>query len=114
MLEGLYRILVVGRDENDVRRLAIFGQPLGQAQPGQAGHLDIEEDDVGRELVDQAQRIEAVGGLGDDAQLGPGACQLGLQVVQQLRFVVGDQGAGLVDGRFPVSGSRIRSVMPQG
>ena len=47
------------------------GQPRRQVEPGQAGHLDVEEDDVGREFVDQAQRVEAVGGLGDDAQLGP-------------------------------------------
>jgi hypothetical protein len=31
-----------------------------------------------------------------------------------VRFVVGDQGAWLVDGRFSLKGSTMRSVMPHG
>ena len=30
------------------------------------GELDVEEDDVGPELLDQPERLAAVGGLGDD------------------------------------------------
>jgi hypothetical protein len=76
--------------------------------------LDIEEHHIGRLRVDQAQCIEAIGGLADNAQLGPDDGQLRLQVVEQVRLVVGDQGAGMVDGGVSFNGSTRRTVMPQG
>ncbi|HBF49580.1 MAG TPA: hypothetical protein DDX04_03490, partial [Massilia sp.] len=59
------------------------------------------------------QRLDAVGGAGH-AQFGPGLGQLRSEVIQQMRFVVGDQGAGGVDGVTFVSGSSRREVKPQG
>ena len=35
------------------------------------GHLDVEEEDRGRELVHGARRRGAVGGFRDDVELGP-------------------------------------------
>ncbi len=114
MLEGGHRILVVGADEHDMRWLRGAGQAFGQAKSRQAGHLDVEEHHIGRVGVGQTQRVEPVGGFGDDAQFGPGARQQRLQIVRQVRFVVGDQGAGLVDGGFAFKGRRRRTVMPLG
>lgn len=114
MFERFYRVLIMRRDEHDMGRHAVFGQPTGQAHSRQSGHLDVQEDHVRGQLVDQAQCVQTICRLGDDAQLGPRVRQLGLQVSQQVRFVVGDQGAGRVDGRFSLSGSTMRTVMPQG
>ena len=40
-------------------------------EAGQAGHLDIEEQNVGRVLLNRAQRVDAVLRFGAHAQLGP-------------------------------------------
>ena len=61
-------MLVVGGDEHDM------AAPAGLArhfESGRAGHLDIEEDDVGPAFVEQAQRLDAVFGHADDLQFGP-------------------------------------------
>ena len=62
--------MVVRGDEHDVRTVLAGRQPRRHVEPRHAGHLDVEEDDVGRQLVDQAQGVDAVGGLVDDAQSG--------------------------------------------
>jgi hypothetical protein len=68
-----------------------------QVEAVQARHLDVEEQDVGRQLVHEAQRLDAVAGAADDAQFRPGGGQLFFEVGQQVRFVVGKQGADGVD-----------------
>jgi hypothetical protein len=65
-------------------------------------------------LVDQAQRFQPIRGAPDDAQFGPGQRQLSVQVVEQVGFVVGDQGAGMVDGGTVCKGSSRREVRPLG
>jgi hypothetical protein len=94
--------MLVRGGEHHARRPActcrVAGEALGQLQAIQAGHLDVEEGDVGRQFVDQAQRIEAIGGAPGDAQFGPDSSQLAGQVVEQVRFVVGNQGADGFDG----------------
>ena len=45
-VEGVDRVLVVGGDEDDRRRGRERRQHLGQLEPGQAGHPDVEEDRV--------------------------------------------------------------------
>jgi hypothetical protein len=107
-------MLVVRGDEHDVRCLRIAAQSLGKREAGQARHLDVEEHDVGRQFIDQAQGIEPVGSLADDAQCRPGERKLRLQVSAQMGFVVGDQGPWVVDGSVSFSGSIRRTVMPQG
>ncbi len=114
MLECGDRVLVVCCDEHDMWRPGVAGQPFGQAKAGQARHLNIEEDHVGRKLADQAQRVQAIGSLGHDAQFRPDDGQLRLKVLEQVGFVVGDQGPGMVDGSFSFRGSIRRTVMPQG
>jgi hypothetical protein len=98
MLERLQRVRLVRRREHDARRLVVVHEARGEVEAGQAGHLDVEEDDVGREFVDEAQRLDAVAGAPDDAQIGPGGGQLFFKIGQQVRFVVGKQGADGIDG----------------
>jgi hypothetical protein len=93
MLVCLQRVRVVRRREHDARRLAFVREARGEIEAVQARHLDVEEDDVGRQFVHEAQRLDAVGGAPHDAQVGPGAGQLFFQIGQQMRFVVGKQGA---------------------
>ena len=57
-----------------------------------AGHADVEEGDVGTVLLAQRDRLDAVGGLGDDAQFRPDGRQARAQQVAHRRFVVGDHG----------------------
>jgi hypothetical protein len=47
-----------------------FHQAADDAQAVQAGHLDIEEDDVGGVLFDQLDGVEAVIGRSGDVNLG--------------------------------------------
>jgi hypothetical protein len=58
----------------------------------QAGHLDVEEDHVGRQFVDQAQGFDAVGARPITFSSGQ-AGELLFEVGEQMRFVVGEQGA---------------------
>jgi hypothetical protein len=83
--------------EHDARRTLLVDQAGGEIEAVQAGHLDVEEDDVGRQFVDETQRFDAVAGASDDAQFRPGERQLFVEVGQQMRFVVGKQGADGVD-----------------
>jgi hypothetical protein len=84
--------------EHDARRLVVVHEAGGEVEAVQAGHLDVEEDDVGRQFVDEAQRLDAVAGVADDAQRRPGGGQLFFEIGQQVRFVVGKQGADGIDG----------------
>jgi hypothetical protein len=88
----------VRRREHDARRALLVDEAGGQVEAVQAGHLDVEEHDVRRQFVDQAQRFDAVAGAPDDAQVGPGRRQLFFEVGQQVGFVVGEQGADGIDG----------------
>src|SRR5215470_9662308 len=59
-LEGGRGEAVVRRREDDRGRVP---RALEQVDPRQAGELDVEEHEVGPELVDGAHRARAVGGL---------------------------------------------------
>jgi hypothetical protein len=66
--------------------------------------MDVEEDDVRRQFVDEAQRLDAVAGPSHDAQVGPRGGQLFFEIGQQVRFVVGEQGADGFDGGTSING----------
>ena len=68
LLEGGDGVLVVGGHEHDV---ALAARQPRDLEPGHAGHLDVEEQHVGRMLGERARRLDAVGGLGADRELGP-------------------------------------------
>ena len=56
-VERLDRVLLVGGHEHDRRRRPEAGQHLGQLEPGQAGHLDVEEDRVDLGSCEDPQRL---------------------------------------------------------
>jgi hypothetical protein len=85
-------------------------QAARQFEAVQAGHLDVEEDHVGRQFVDQAQGLDAVRRAADDLQFRPGDGELLFEIGQQVRFVVGEQGSGHAGSR----GSSRREVTPAG
>mmetsp|Transcript_53828 Transcript_53828/g.149367 ORF Transcript_53828/g.149367 Transcript_53828/m.149367 type:complete len:254 (+) Transcript_53828:886-1647(+) len=89
--EGLDRVLVIGGHEDDARGAL---DALGHFEAGQARHLDVEEGQVGLQGRDGLGGLDAVGGRADDLQLRPGLGELGLQILHEMGFVVGDQGGG--------------------
>src|SRR5882762_10519219 len=90
LLERGEGVLVVRRHEHDMAAAAQLPRHL---ETGEPGHLDVEEQHVGRMRFDFPQGRDAVAGLRDDVELRPeGAEQLGELLAQQ-RFVLGDDGA---------------------
>jgi hypothetical protein len=87
----------VCRREHDARRILFIDEAGREIEAVQARHLDVEEEDIGRQLVHETQRLDAVAGAADDAQVRPRDRQLFFEVGQQVRFVVGKQGADGVD-----------------
>ena len=67
-------MLVEGGDEDQRRGLVlVLEQPAGHLEAGQAGHLDVEEHDVGLVPLDRVQRLDAVARLADDLDV-PSSC----------------------------------------
>ena len=87
LVEGGDRVLVIGGDEDDMTAPASLARNF---QPGRARHLDVEEHHVGAMLVEQAQRLHAVGRLADDRQFRPELAELFDKLVAQCRFVFSD------------------------
>ena len=67
-------------------------EPAGDGEAVKAGHLEIEEDDVGAEAVDQLDGFESIVGFADDRN----AADLFELLTEDLagdRFVVGNESA---------------------
>ena len=47
-------------------RRAVLDEPVRHLEAVEAGHLDVEKQDVGRQAFDDADGLEAVAGLADD------------------------------------------------
>ena len=62
----------------------------GDLQPRQARQRHVHEEDVGRELSQQAKRVDAIGRFPENAKLGPHAGELGAKLVAQDVFVLDD------------------------
>ena len=90
-VEGVDRVLVVGGDEHDVRRLA---DALGHFQARQAGHADVEEHHLRLVLQESVPRIVAVFGHQHHLGLGPRRAQHGQQALAHQRFVFRNQDLG--------------------
>ena len=56
-LEGLDGVLLVGGHEHDRRRRLKRAEHLGEVEPGEAGHLDVEEDRVDLLGLQHPQRL---------------------------------------------------------
>src|SRR5262249_26536270 len=105
-LKRPYRILVVGRHKNDDRQL-ICSNLFQHPEAVEVGHLDIEEDEVGRVSPDRAQRFAAVRAFADDRELNSAAQQIADAPSRQ-NLVINDQRAYgfhhliFAPGAFPV------------
>ena len=72
-VEGLDRVVVEGGGEDDVGDLEFaFDEFLEDAKAVEAGHLDVEEDEVWRVLLDEIDGFEAVFTLADKGDFGKG------------------------------------------
>ena len=64
--ERIDRVLVEGGHEHELRQDVRLDQPARDLEAGQAGHLDVEEQQVRLQLARRPQRADAVGRLADD------------------------------------------------
>ena len=92
-------------DGGRVGALAHEGCRLDAAQPR---HLDVEEDDVGREVAGEIERLPRAGRLADDMHSGLAGEQV-RQLRPRRRFVVDEQRA---DHR--ATGTSSRTTVPNG
>jgi hypothetical protein len=65
-LERFDGVLVVGGDEDDLRRGVPVEQAARDLEAGQARHLHVEEHHVGLQPLNRRQRFDAVPGVADD------------------------------------------------
>jgi hypothetical protein len=91
-LEGLDRVLVVGRDEYDRRRVLHIGEARYDLEAIEPRHLDIEEHDVGPQLPDRFYGLVPLARFAGDLDAGDRA-ENALQVLARGRFVVDDEDA---------------------
>src|SRR6185436_8455764 len=80
-------VLVVRGGEHDARQPVELGQQVEAAAPR---HLDVEEHEVGRELLDARPRLVDVAGLADDLDGGK-YLEQAPQLAARERFIVDDQ-----------------------
>ena len=64
--ERFNRVLVEGGHEHDSRLHPAREQLPRYLEPGQPGHLHVEQHEIGSQLLDQPDGIDAVAGLPDD------------------------------------------------
>ena len=67
-------------------------QLLDDAEAVEAGHLHVEEDEVGTALLDQVDGLEAVLALGDDVDISSVFEQVGKLIPGKLFVVDNDRG----------------------
>jgi hypothetical protein len=103
-VEGLHGVLVECGGEDNVRDFELaLDEPFEDAEAVEAGHLDIEEEQVGGMLLDEVDGFEAVFALGEEIDFGEGFEEEGEFLASGL-FVVDDDG---VDGHGRVAKSSI-------
>jgi hypothetical protein len=90
-LERPQRVLIVGGHEHDQRQVPWTGL-LDDVEAAEAGHLHVEQDDVGTQRLDRTHRGNAVARLSDHVDVRHRA-QHQPQAVARERLVVHDQGA---------------------
>lgn len=96
-VEGLHGVVVEGGGEDDVRHFEFaLDEFLEDAEAVEAGHLDIEEDEVGGVFLDEIDGFEAVFALADERDFREGFEKVGELLAGGL-LVVDDDG---LDGHF--------------
>ena len=88
-LEGLQGLVLVGGDEDDGRGTGEAGNHPGDVQPGERGHVDVQEERVDLELLHGLQRLGPGVGAVDGAHPRIERQQEG-QLLNGRQFVVGD------------------------
>ena len=89
LFESADGVLVVGRDENDMRPA---GQRLGRLDAVHPGHADIEKDDVGLMALRKGYCLAPVARLAHDHELGPRILQARNDLFAHQALIVGDDG----------------------
>jgi hypothetical protein len=99
-VEGLDRVVVESGGEDDVGNFELtLGKFLEDAEAVEAGHLDVQEDEVRGVLFDEVDGVEAVFALCEEVDFGEGLKEKGKFFAGGL-FVVDDDGVdGHVGGR---------------
>ncbi len=90
-LERLDRVLIVGRDENDMGRRAGVEHPARHLESGQPGHLDVQKHQIRLQPVDRFQRFDPVARLADDFDAADLAEQIAQLIPRQLLVVDDDR-----------------------
>ena len=91
--EGADGVLVEGRGEDDLRHAELLFEGEDFFEDGEAveaGHADVEEDDVGVVGADEVDGFDAVGALGEDGDVAGGVEEV-LEFLAGEGFVVNDQ-----------------------
>ena len=83
---------------------------LRHFKPGQAGHLDVEESEVGFQRSDALGGFNAVARYRQQLQIRPQCGQFRRQGAREVRFVVGDQCCGY--GALFCKGRVMRASVP--
>ena len=91
-LERLDGVLIVRRDEDDVRPVLRVEHPPRHLEPGQPGHLHVEKHDVGLQAIDGRERLDPVARLPDHLD-APHLPEEVAQFVPRQLFVVHQHGA---------------------
>ena len=91
-IERLHGVVVEGGGEDDVRDFEFaLDEFLEDAEAVEAGHLDVEEDEIGVVLFNEVDGVEAVFSLGEEMDFGEGFEEEGELLAGGL-FVVDDDG----------------------
>ena len=101
-LEGAQRVVGIGRHEDEQGRLDLH-QPLDDGKAVEAGHLDVEEDEIGLVRLDRADRLAPVRAGVDDLDILM-RLEAQLEPLDGQRLVVHQDGA---DGHFGSSASSV-------
>jgi hypothetical protein len=91
-VEGLNGVVVEGGGEDDVRYLELaFDELFEDAEAIEAGHLNVEEDEVRTVFLDEIDGFDAVFALGQEIDFGEGFEEEGEFLASRF-FVVDDDG----------------------
>ena len=85
--ERVNRVLVEGRDEDELRQRLRLHESPGDFEPVQPRHLHVEEEQVRLQFAAEAQRLHAVGRLRDDLDAA-GLAEEEAQLLPRQLFII--------------------------
>src|SRR4029453_18393939 len=92
------------------------GEPARDLEPPEAGHLNVQEDEVRLVPIDGAQGLESIRGLPDDLDVGH-LLELVAQFLARERLIVNDEDAQRDHAVFCSSemscGTSMRALVPR-